>query len=47
MSSDPDESDDFNLPLEEDVVSTGAAADSAARQNAIVHTDRGHLGNVD
>jgi ATP-dependent Lon protease len=29
MSNDPDESDDFNLPLEEDVVSTGAAADSA------------------
>lgn len=29
MSNDPDESEDFNLPLEEDVVSTGAAADSA------------------
>lgn len=29
MSTDPDESEDFNLPLEEDVVSTGAAADSA------------------
>ena len=29
MSTDPDESDDFNLPPEEDVVSTGAAVDSA------------------
>jgi ATP-dependent Lon protease len=29
MSNDPDESEDFNLPLEDDVVSTGAAADSA------------------
>jgi ATP-dependent Lon protease len=29
MSNDPDESEDFSLPPEEDVVSTGAAADSA------------------